>query len=303
MKTARDAFLSLTTFVLLYTLVGTFLSVAFTLIEYAYPPIGAYMYGHPSVSFGLATLIVVTPILLGLLVLAQRFVAKHPERIYTRTRKFFTYLTLFFSGATIIADFITVVYYFLDGQDFSTAFVLKCIVVLLTAGAVLWYYIGDLAEKTTKTHRMIAGGLLVAFVLLEIIASFAVIGTPASQRAARYDDQRVQGLEQVQSEVLSYWQNKNVLPVKLSDIEASLLGNTLPVDPQTGAPYQYKATGALTFQLCSTFGAATDKNVVTPYYGGGPQESWDHAAGRVCFDRTIDPAYYGKPTTKTPLTY
>lgn len=295
MKTARDTFLNLVSFILLYVLIGTFLSVAFTLINQAFPTTDYVSYYRPSVSFGLATILVITPILLGLLVSIERIARKHSEKIYTRTRKFFTYLTLLFSSLTIIGNFITVVYYLLDGRDFSSAFLLKSGVVILVAASLLWYYITDLAEKSTKTHRMIAGAILVGFVFIEVVASFSVLGTPATARALRYDDQRIQSLSRIQSEVISYWQAKSALPVSLVDLEPRLLGEPLPKDPETGNSYEYIPGVGTSFQLCATFGRASDKSVSDgSYYGGyGTLEtSWTHSEGRTCFTRTIDPSYY-----------
>ncbi len=296
MKTARDSFLSLTTFALLYVLIGTFLSVAFSLIDYAYPPVLNYLSYRPSVSFGLATLIVVTPILLTLLFLFEQLARREPERVYTRTRKFFTYLTLLFSGGTIIGDCITAVYYLLDGRDFSTAFIAKSLVAVVVAAVLLWYYLSDLKEKTTKVHRIAAAVIIVVLVLAEIFASFAIIGTPATARAYRYDDLRVQALAQIQGEVVSYWQNKGTLPVQLGDIEAGLLGRTLPRDPETAREYEYLPNGinqAPTFQICATFGKPSDEITLRSVYSSGTiEDGWSHQAGRVCFDRTIDPSYY-----------
>lgn len=303
MKTARDSFLSFTTFVLLYALVGTFLNVAFTLIDYVYPPVADYFYygGRPSVSFGLATLVVITPLLLGLLYLAEKLSKSDPDRLHTRVRKIFTYLTLFFAGGTIVGNLITAVYYLFDGRDFTSGFIAKSAIVLAVAGAVFWYYISDLLEKTNKNHRLAAGVLLVLFVVVEIGASFAMIGSPATNRALRYDDIRAQNLQSLQSEVLNYRALKEALPATLAAIEPALYGNKLPVDPETEASYEYRVKGMDSFELCATFGRASDSRSTSGgyLYPGMANDTWTHNAGRTCFTRTVDPDYL--PTKPSPI--
>lgn len=297
MKTARDSFLSFTTFVLLYVLVGTFLSIAFSLIDYAFPPVAGSFF-RPSVSFGLATLVVVTPLLLGILAYVERISKTEPERLHNRVRRIFTYVTLFFSGAIIVGDFITTLYYFFDGQDFTTGFILKSLVLLAVALAVFWYYLAELGDRLTRKHRMVAAGLIVAFVLVEVGISFAVIGTPATNRALRYDDARVNDLQVIQNQVISYWTAKGALPETLSNVEAALLGSALPRDPESGAEYEY-SVGATptTFSLCATFSRASDgMSNLYAYPMGVVSNTWDHPVGRSCFARTIDPDYY--PPTK-----
>lgn len=301
MKTARDSFLSFTTFVLLYALIGTFLNVAYTLIDYVYPPVASYYYDRPSVSFGLATLVVITPILLGLLVLAERLSRKDPERLHTKVRKIFTYMTLFFAGSTLVADLITAVYYLLDGRDFTAGFIAKSLVVAAVAGGVFWYYISDLLEKTTKNHRIGAGVLLIGFVVIEIGAAFAVIGSPATNRALRYDDTRVQHLQQIQNEIITYRSAKNGLPVSLEAIESALLGGMLPKDPETGVTYEYRAMAGETFELCAVFSRPSDAQSSRVYYQypGAREDTWTHGEGRTCFTRTVDSDYL--PTKPVPV--
>jgi len=76
----------------------------------------------------------------------------------------------------------------------------------------------------------------------------------------------------------------------------------MPIDPQTKESYRYEKVGAMAFKLCATFATAGGTNQVngrsvpTPVdlaTNGKPlQDSWQHAAGEVCFDRTIDPERY-----------
>jgi hypothetical protein len=150
------------------------------------------------------------------------------------------------------------------------------------------------------------------------------MGSPAKQRQLRLDDRRVSDLQNIQYQVINYWQQKEKLPAKLSDLANPLTGYSLPVDPEfeKGNAYEYFVKGDLRFELCATFampmpkgwreygnvGIAMpsvpvyDKSVSNIYpYGGGVNESWDHQAGRTCFERTIDKDIYPpfpKPSAK-----
>jgi len=128
----------------------------------------------------------------------------------------------------------------------------------------------------------------------------------------------VSDLQNIQSEIVSYWQSNGVLPTKLSDLNDSLGSFTVPSDPQTNQAYEYMIVGGqniaatssqsvnvpTSFQLCATFNAQTQPNSPTDTYASvlpSPAgvtgqdlstDSWFHGAGRACFFRTIDPKRY-----------
>jgi hypothetical protein len=140
------------------------------------------------------------------------------------------------------------------------------------------------------------------------------MGSPKSQRLLRLDDRRVQDLQSIQYQVINYWQQKEKLPEKLSDLANPLTGYSLPVDPEfeKGLTYEYIAKDKTSFELCATFALPitkgwressggvvmpmySEKDVAVssyPYPGGGANESWSHETGRTCFARTIDPEIY-----------
>lgn len=147
---------------------------------------------------------------------------------------------------------------------------------------------------------------VIAVVAAAIVAGFLIVPSPAQERLLQADNQRVNNLQYIQSEVLNYWINKGVLPKALTDLRDDLRGISIPVDPTTNAPYDYSVKGLTSFSLCATFAkpntnTATDINgrtkpipVAVPpgaYYDGLSQ-NWQHADGYACFDRTIDKDYY-----------
>jgi hypothetical protein len=103
-------------------------------------------------------------------------------------------------------------------------------------------------------------------------------------------------LQDIQWQVLNYWQQKEKLPTNLEEIKDPLSGYVLPVDPVTKEPYTYERTANLSFKLCATFAteamAGSGKPMPRPVEYGVMDENWNHAGGEVCFDRTIDPERY-----------
>ena len=137
-----------------------------------------------------------------------------------------------------------------------------------------------------------------------IIAGFFIVGTPAQARLARFDAQKVMDLQGIQGQIIYYWQAKQKLPVTLADLNNTLSYGSVPVDPQTNEAYGYKATGALSFEICGDFNTVGGGSQLYPYESrsviptqpmsekGISQDNWAHGSGTVCFDRTIDPSFY-----------
>jgi type II secretory pathway pseudopilin PulG len=304
--TAKDFFLHIAIIALLYTGVVALLNLLFKVINTAFPQVERYrdIYYHGSpISLPIATLIVVFPIFLFLVNLLHKGYASSPEKRDLPIRKWLIYVTLFVAGAVLAGDLVTLIYYFLDGRELTTAFILKILAVLLVAGGVFGYYYDDLRDRHTGRRRTLWRLGASAIVILSVVAGFVVIGSPATQRAMRQDSQRVQDLQNVQWQIISYWQMKRELPTDMSDLEDSLASHGLPVDPKTGAFYEYERIDELAFRLCADFERAS--NNVVSISNSAPrialdmepipikaQNNWEHEAGRTCFDRTIDPDLY-----------
>jgi len=166
----------------------------------------------------------------------------------------------------------------------------------LVAGGVFLHFLADLRGywlQHPDKARMVgwAAGVLV---IISIIAGFFIMGTPGQVRLYRYDEQKVSDLQNIQWQVVNYYQQKEMIPANLSELEDPLSGWTLPVDPQTSEGYRYEKTGNLSFSLCADFNAESqspDSAVARPF-AGVENENWQHSEGEKCFDRTIDPDRY-----------
>lgn len=134
---------------------------------------------------------------------------------------------------------------------------------------------------------------IIAIVSATILAGFFVVGSPADQRARRFDDQRVSDLGYIQNEIIYYWQSKQKLPGLLSDLNDATRGVRVPTDPDSGESYAYAPkAGTTDFSLCAVFAKNSKEegtSISRPMYG---ETSWDHGEGKVCFDRHIDPDIY-----------
>ena len=294
---AKDFFINLGAIVALYTLVVSLLNLLFTIINTIYPQInyGYNYFGSQSISWPVATLVIFFPIFILLMWLMEKEYRVEPERQNTGIHKWLTYITLFISGLVMAGDLITVLYYFLDGQELTTGFVLKVLVLLVIAGSVFTYYISDIRGKLTSKSRIFWRIFAGVIILGSIVWGFAVLGSPATQRLYKYDEQKVNKLTGINSEIANYYSAKGVLPRTLADITA--VSHYLTVtDSQTGKPYEYEKKNDTTYNLCAEFNKASnekDKSKPTFQYPYGV--SWTHPAGRYCFPQTVNPNVYSKP--------
>ena len=303
--TAKNFFLNLGAFISLYTLVYSLIDLLFSVINKAYPQItNGYSYaGSTSISWPVSILVVFFPIFILLMWFLEREYRTEPEKQNSITHRGLTYITLFVAGLVIAGDLITVIYYFIDGQELTTGFLLKVLVLLVIASGIFIYFISDLMGKLTSNSRKVWRIISGAIIFGSIIWGFSVLGSPRTQRLIKYDEQKVSDLQNINSQITSYYSNQGVLP---KNIEEMANGNyyVAQVDSQNQKPYEYVKTSDTTYNLCAEFNKASDdkSNAYPPmmypsYYAGNI--SWTHPAGHYCFNETINPDMYRKP----PMSY
>src|SRR3989344_9644469 len=116
--TAKDFFLHIAVIALLYTGTIALLNILFRVINVAFPQVSQYSYyDSTSISLPVATLIVVFPLFLFLANILRKGYNEDPSRKEYAVRKWLIYITLFIAGGVLAGDLITVLYYFLDGQE------------------------------------------------------------------------------------------------------------------------------------------------------------------------------------------
>ena len=297
--TAKDFFLHIAVIALLYVGAIALLNILFRVINVAFPKIDQYgYYGPTSISLPVATLIVVFPLFLFLANVLRKGYAAEPEKKDYPVRKWLIYITLFVAGAVLAGDLVTVIYYFLDGQELATGFILKIISVFVVTGSIFGYYLDDLKDRLTGSRRNVWRAVAAILVIGSIVAGFSVLGTPQTQRMFRYDSQKTSDLQGIQWQIVNHWQQKGALPANLDALNDPFSGFMVPVDPQTKLSYEYERTGTLSFNLCADFNKESQMmsgsmvRMAYPEPMGKTEENWQHGAGRHCFDRTIDPELY-----------
>lgn len=284
----------------LYGSIGALLSLLFEYINYAFPdPLAGYVDPYSGgIRFAMASLIVLVPVSLVLLRLIRKDIAQSPEKSELWVRRWILVLTLFFAGAAVVIDLITLINTFLGG-DITMRFILKVAVVLLVALGVFLHFLADLRGywNANQKKAQMVGFAVGALVAIAIVAGFFIMGSPAQVRLMRFDDQKVTDLQNIQWQIVNYYQAKGATPTALADVVDPISGFTLPVDPQA-QEYRYETTGKLAFKLCATFNAesrsdARSTPVVSAISGKDlTAEPWTHSAGEYCFVRTIDPERY-----------
>ncbi|MEY4602246.1 MAG: hypothetical protein RL292_187 [Candidatus Parcubacteria bacterium] len=288
---AKDVFLNLAALVALYSSVGALLSLLFTVIEKAYPTVNNYYsYYSPSISFPVATLIILFPLYILFMWLIEKDLTSSVEARMSGIRKWLVYITLFISGGLIVGDLVAVVYKFIDGQDLTAGFLYKALSIIVIAGMVFGYYITDARNKLTSRCKKTALSLATLLVVVAIIIGFVVIGSPKTQRLMKSDQAKVSDLQNLASQVRYFYDMSKTLPASFEELaQSNSYGGYSYVDAQTQVPYVYTIINPTTFELCAEFNLdqsnkATGTIKTNPIQG----DIWGvHTQGLYCFRQIV----------------
>jgi hypothetical protein len=306
--TPKDFFMNISAVAALYVSVISLINLLFAVIDRAFPDALQTFYYEPYSSglrIAIASLIIVFPLYIILARLINKDIEVTPEKAELAPRKWLTYLTLFLAGIAIAIDLIALVNVFLGGE-LTTRFTLKVVALLIVTGMVFAYYLTELrkgAIMTLHTRRMWRFGAI-TLVVISLIIGFVVLGSPAQARKLRFDEMKSNDLQNIQWQVINFWQQKQRLPQSLQEVSDPLSGFTIPLDRQFNKSYEYRMIGNTTFELCADFNLSSRSEIADrpsmqrPLFVGEPQlEVWKHNSGRTCFERTVDPERY-PPFTK-----
>jgi hypothetical protein len=281
---AKDFFLNLGATISLYTVVISLVNLLFTVINTKYPQINAY-YGSPSIAWPVAILVIFTPVLILVMrVLGKQYLTEPVSTIH----KWLTYLTVFIAGLVIAGDLVTVLYYFINGEELGTGFLLKVFVLLVVAGGIFGYYLSDIRGKLTGSRRQIWRIVSILVIVGSIVLGFAVLGSPRTQRLYKYDEAKVNDLANINSSVQSFYSQKAALPKDFNELTA-LNYYLIKTDSQTGKDYEYNVKGVNSYELCADFNTSSKPtegrgNIAYPTYPYGT--NWTHPAGHYCFQES-----------------
>ncbi len=280
----------------IYTSAVSLIALLFKYIETVFPD-RLEPYYDPysgSIRFAIASLVVIFPLYIFLTKSLNRDLRIHPEKKELWIRRWLIYLTIFIAGVAVVGDLVALINTFLGGE-LTVRFILKVLVVFVVALAIFGYYFLDLKgvwERNAKLSLRI-GWFSLVLIFIVIFSGFFIIGSPETQRMLRFDRQRVEHLQNIQSQIVNYWQTKGKLPETLDNLSDPLVGFTVPRDPKTDAPYEYRRISELTFVLCADFrleSASYPKPAIPrAFYQDVFEANWEHGQGKQCFERTIDP--------------
>lgn len=308
--TPKDFFLWAGAMFALFGSIVAFLALVFDYINYAFPDPLLYYPSDPfqnGAAHEMASFIILGALCLVLLRVIHRTIEKDPTRADIWIRRWALFLTLFVAGATIAVDLIILLTTFLNGEELSVRFLLKVVLVLFVSAVGFMHFLADLrgywAANPNLSVRVTWGVGILG--VLTLVVGFFVLGTPWQARQYRLDGQRVTDLQNIQYQVINYWQLKGKLPNAITDLDDSISYFVIPTDPQTGQDYGYKMVQPNSFKLCATFDAPSRDNgsYLLPQrktgYDTAMNSNWLHEAGERCFDRTIDADLYPVTPGKT----
>ena len=310
-KTApKDFFVFIGAMAALYASAVSLINLLFEIINASFPDALSFSYDNFSsgMRWSIASLIIVFPVYIFL----SRFINKDLAANFLKknlgVRKWLTYLTLFIAGVTIITDLILLINTFLGGE-ITTRFAFKILAVLIVAGTVFAYYLYDLKRDVgQKSNKMKLLAWTVSFAILaSIVGGFFIMGSPFTLRMKRFDERRVNDLQNIQYQIVNFYQKKGVLPNSLDELKDPIAGFNIPLDPDTAVSYGYEKVSDIGFKVCADFSLESDSQIDSKYMTRPMpvsseifpvNENWRHNSGRQCFDRKIDKDLY--PILKNP---
>ena len=302
--TAKDFFLCLGVIIGLYVSAISFLTLVFQIINKTFPLAGEYASSFDSIiRSSLAALIIFFPAFIYVTYIANKDVQANPEKKDIWIRRWSIFLTLFIAGLTVAIDLSTLIYRFLGAEDLTLRFFLKVFFVLAVAITIFRFTLKDLKRTSFEMTKnvKISTGIISAIILVVVVLGIITIGSPAAQRAKMMDEQRINDLSNIQSQIVyMQWSNKGTVPASLDALKDPISNYMVPTDPETKANYEYKMISKNSFELCATFKTIVSTSTSNigmqtypvTYPSGSVNENWAHLATTTCFIRIIDPNIY-----------
>lgn len=141
-----------------------------------------------------------------------------------------------------------------------------------------------------KTSKLL-GSLVTAAVGVVVVTGFFLAGSPAEERARRFDTQRVNDLQMITNAVDTFYNAQKRLPSSLEEMrnQPNIYLQT-NADPTTGVAYEYRAVDQKNYEICATFETDASKNndmsgkyAPVPVGVANPPNYWAHTQGRTCY--------------------
>jgi hypothetical protein len=286
----KDFFIHLLSILALYITAYAFAGISFNIINFNFPDDLFYFSSSDfmtGIRMSIASLIVALPTFLVTSKYITQEYTKDKHKRDLRIRTWLIHFTLFVTAVIILISLVTIIYQFLGGE-LTARFGLKVLTVLVIAGTIFGYYLYKLkAVKESKTVLNSFMGGVIALALIAIVAGFATIGSPATQRAREFDMQRLNDLATISSEIqFSYSQNEK-LPASLDALNQPYLNLR---DPQANTLYEYRIINDTQYELCAVFTLERFQPEKFSTRGGEQYiGDKDFTTGRNCFSQEVSP--------------
>jgi hypothetical protein len=133
------------------------------------------------------------------------------------------------------------------------------------------------------SRAALTGTAVTVLVTAAIGAGIYLLGSPAAERARRFDERRVEDLSGIARALDIYWTRSSRLPASLQELQTEF-GTTVRVtDPATDVPYEFRTLQGGKYEICASFdGGSRDSD------RGVDAGFWSHRAGRQCFQRAAE---------------
>lgn len=224
--------------------------------------------------------------------LLGRELKKDPAKNDLTLRKSYLYLSLFVIGGGLIVSIVSLGNYLVTpGVDYSSISVR--FVTYLIALIFIAYLVYSLVSKQPSRKLLAVGSLILVVYTLALV--FAGIYYLSLVNGNSLDQQQIENLSRVQSNLTAYWAARKSLPNTIEDLNQG--DYSVPKDLITKLDYLYTKTGDRSFTLCAQFGANSTGGFGPDYSKTGDFWNWNHGSGNYCFERYLDPTSFPTSTS------
>ncbi|HEX2053448.1 MAG TPA: hypothetical protein VHJ78_06970 [Actinomycetota bacterium] len=139
-------------------------------------------------------------------------------------------------------------------------------------------------------NRKLVGVLATAVVVGLVVAGLFAVGSPATARKARIDQERRNRITQLHYLLASHVREEGSLPSDLASVDEEVLrqhgfSQDMRKDPETGEFFEYRRISEREYEVCADFLLSSDEEQAREF-GPFPGDV-SHEAGRNCYDRTV----------------
>ncbi len=251
----------------------------------------------------LAAVVIAFPIFLYLNFVANKMLGSGRMRHHTGVRNWLLYLTLVVVILIIIWQIISIFVSYLNGT-LALIFIIHTLITLIIAFAVLGYQYWHLRFFDGQTKPIPASFKIfewsvILIITASVITGLLIIDSPALRRIKRLDQTRIERLSDIRMAIYNFYDPQNSegyhrLPKDLNELANDVriyIARDGLLDPETKEEFEYKITGAKSYQLCATFNTEFNQDTqditsseLLPNRSG---TTFYHPIGYYCFDLSI----------------